>query len=675
MRKVKYLIIVFIFSFFQKLCFSQVSAPEIVQPKVTSPETTSSIELKTEREVKESSEIEGLEYAFIQKVPRKLERFGERFFKYPVSTFAPVLDVPVGPDYILGPGDELIIEIWGLIEGRDSYTIDREGGIYIPKIGRIYLWGLTFEQAKNLIEKKYKEFYKGFEINVLLGKLRTIKVFVVGEVKNPGAYEVSSLSTLFHILYLSGGPTSIGSYRKIQLYRNNKLIGETDIYEFLLTGKKEQDYKLQSQDVIFIPISGPQVSISGNVKRPGIYELKNEKTLSDLIDLAGGIEVSAYGGRIQIERIEKYKEKKFIDIENIEEVIERKKDIELMDGDFIKVLPIDPRIYNKIELVGYFKYPGEYEWKPGAKLSDFIKIENLLPEAYLDYGEIERIELPSTEFKVIPFSPVKVLKGDKNEDLDVLPMDKIVVRSMLEKIPTIEIRGEVKIPGRYSITKGERLSSVLKRAGGFKEEAFLKGAVFTRESVKKSQKEMIDKFIKIQQEMLLREISLTGILSGEEISKRGELLRQQKELISVLATQVPMGRVFIKLCEDIEKFENSEYDLILEDGDVLYIPKIPMSINVIGSVKNPGTIVFQSDKTIDYYIEKSGGYDEDADIKNIYIVRADGTAETKITKTTKIEQGDTIVVPTKIRFKGWQLAREIIDMFYKIALPIAVFLK
>jgi len=605
----------------------------------------------------------------------KLQRFGEDFFKIPSTTFAPVLNVPVGPNYILGPGDEIIIEIWGMIEGRKEYTIDREGGIYIPKIGRIYLWGLTFKEAEKLIKKKYKEYYKKFEINIVLGKLRTIKVFVVGEAKKPGDYEVSSLSTAFNVLYLSGGPTSTGSYRRIQLIRENKIIGEIDTYEFLLTGKKNCDYKLQSEDIIFIPLSGPQVSVSGEVKRPRIYELKNEKKLSEVIKLAGGVKVNAYGGRIQVERVENYQKRIILDIKNVTDLFEggKNKDIELKDGDLIRVYSVNPKIYNKIELAGLFKYPGTYEWKPGMKLSDFIKKENILPEAYLEYGEIERKELPSGKLNIIPFSPQKILEGNTKADTDLLPLDKIVLRSKLKKTPSIEIKGEVKIPGKYSISKGEKLSSVLERAGGYTEEAFLKGAVFTRVSVRETQKKLMDELVKQQQQMILTQLSSFISPSPEKgVSEKTQVLKEMNRLISSISSKIPLGRVFIKL-DEIDKLENSSYDLILKDGDTLYIPKPPMSVSIVGGVRNPGAIVYLPEKTVDYYIEKCGGFSENADVRNIYIIKADGTAVTKFARLKKVEQGDMVIVPEKIKLRGWALTKEIIDMFYKIAMPVAVY--
>ncbi len=676
----KRVLISFIIWFFTVLVFGQegVEAPSLEKG------TRTPIQEKVEVPSTEVISEETLEWEILYKqiVPEKLPRFGDNLFKMPISTFAPVPDVPVGPDYILGPGDELIIDVWGMIEGHYQITIDRDGGITLPKIGRIYLWGLTFKEAEKLIREKFSKYFTGFELSVTMGKLRTIKVFVLGEVKNPGGYELSSISTLFHALYLAGGPNSRGTMRNIQLIRDNKIIGTTDIYEFLLTGKKDQDYKLQSGDTIFVPLVGPLVGITGQIKRPAIYELKEEKTLLDLINLAGGVKVSAYGGRIQVERIEKYDKKIVFDLENVSELFEgkdEKNNIVLCDGDLVKVLSIDPRVYNKVYLEGFVKYPGEYELKPGMRLSDLITPEQILMETYLERAEIERIDHLTMEIKIISFCPKKLLEGDESQNLLLQQFDKIKFFTEWKEPEIVEIKGEVKLPGKYTIQKGEKLSSVLKRAGGFTDEAFLKGAIFTRLSVKKAQEENINRFIKTQQEILLRETATLGTLSEAKISTKAELLRQQKELIALLASYVPLGRVAIKL-DKIEKFEGSPYDIILENGDSLYIPKPPMTINVIGSVNNPGSILWSPNRTINYYIEKSGGLTKNADIGNIFVIKADGTAVRAFlkgfrTRVEVIEQGDTIIIPEKIKMPAWEVTKDIFTMIYQLGLPLSVILK
>jgi polysaccharide biosynthesis/export protein len=618
----------------------------------------------------------------IEVVPEEeLLRFGERFFMLPVLTFAPITEVPVGPDYILGPGDELIIEVWGMVDMREQVTVDKDGGIFLPQIGRIYLAGIPFQRAENLIKQQFNKYYTGFELVVTISRLRSIKVFVLGEAKNPGAYELSSLSRLFHALYLSKGPSPIGSMRKIQLIREGEIIGTTDTYQFLLRGQKEQDHKLQSGDIIFIPLAGPMVSIEGDVRRPAIYELNEGKNLLDIIGLAGGVKFSAYGGRIQIKRIDRHNKKSIIDIKDVAELFEGKdneKNIPVQDGDLVSIFPVDPRIYNKIFLEGFVKYPGKYQWRTGLKLSDILSPETLHPEAFLERAEIERIEFPSTETKIFFFSPEKLFNGDETEDVLLQPLDRIKILSEWKEPAIVVLKGEVRLPGEYTIEHGEKLSSVLKRAGGFTEEAFLRGAVFTRESVRAVQREHIDRLIRTQEEMLLREVSLAD---SENTSERAQLLIEQRRLISLLASYIPMGRIPINL-RKLEEFKGSPDDLILEEGDTLLISKPPMVVNTVGAVNNPGAVLWTEGRNIDYYLEMCGGLTRNADRRNIFVIRADGTAVSQEYQARGrsalriIDQGDTIIVPEEIKITGWrQVAKDVATIFYNIALPVSFFLR
>ncbi|OQX86901.1 MAG: hypothetical protein B6D55_04835 [Candidatus Omnitrophica bacterium 4484_70.2] len=512
-----------------------------------------------------------------------LRQFGYKTFLISPTTFTPVENLPVRGDYVLGPGDEIIIDVWGMIENRYDLVLNREGSVFIPKIGKVYLQGLTLNQAKKLIKEKFTKYYKKFQLSVSMGTLRTVKVFVIGEVNRPGGYELPSLATLFTALYAAGGPTKMGSLRNIRLIRNNKVITIADFYNFLIYGDKKEDRRLFSGDTIFVPPIGDTVAISGDiVKRPGIYEIKESISLKELINLAGGTLPFGFNCEVIVKNLRENKESK--------------------------------------------KY----------SFSSTSEVENLKIEG----GTIVRI-----------FA-------------NVLPQR--------EKTMFVEIKGEVKLPGIYKIERGEKLSSVLRRAGGYTEEAFLKGAVFSRVSVKKMQQELINKFIHQSQQMILTQISSLSLSPEKGISEKMEVLREMNQLISSISSKIPLGRVFIKL-DEIDKLKDSSYDLILRDGDTLYIPEPPMSVSVVGGVRNPGAVVYLPEKTVDYYIEKCGGFSENADIRNIYIIKADGTAVTKFARLKKIEQGDMVIVPEKMKLRGWALTKEIIEIFYKIAMPVAVY--
>ncbi|MBM3226242.1 MAG: hypothetical protein FJZ47_20960, partial [Candidatus Tectomicrobia bacterium] len=231
-----------------------------------------------------------------------LRQFGYDLFTRPPTTFAPVTDVPVGPEYVLGPGDNLNIILWGGVQESYQLEVDRNGAIAFPRLGVVQVWGLTIEQAQRLLQQRFSEFYTDFRMAVTLGRLRTILVYVVGEVRQPGAYTVSSLSTIINALFASGGPTKNGSLRRIQLVRQGRPAHTLDLYDLLLQGNKGQDKALQSGDTILVPLIGPVAGVAGNVKRPAIYELEAGATLQRLLDLAGGATALGYLQRVQVER-------------------------------------------------------------------------------------------------------------------------------------------------------------------------------------------------------------------------------------------------------------------------------------------------------------------------------------------------------------------------------------
>ena len=209
-------------------------------------------------------------------VSTSIRQFGYDLFKQPPSTFAPVDKVPVGPEYVIGPGDEIRVTVWGKIDGQWSLVVDRDGNITIPKIGVLGVTGLTFKELKELLHMEFSKYYKGFEMNVSMGALRTIRVYVVGYAQRPGAYTVSSLSTLVNALFEAGGPSKIGTMRRIEVKRNGRKVVEFEMYDLHLKGDKTKDIRLMPEDVIFIPPAGPLVGIGGSVKNPAIYELNGE---------------------------------------------------------------------------------------------------------------------------------------------------------------------------------------------------------------------------------------------------------------------------------------------------------------------------------------------------------------------------------------------------------------
>jgi protein involved in polysaccharide export with SLBB domain len=378
-----------------------------------------------------------------------LEIFGHNLFSEAPSTFAPIRAMPVSNGYIVGPGDEIKILMWGRLDERYSLEVDNEGVINFPKIGPLTVGGLTFEEVKDLIRRK-AEAITGVNVNVSMGKLRTIQVFVLGEVKNPGVYTVSSLAAMTNALLASGGPTDLGSLRRVELKRQGKVISVIDLYDFLLKGDTSADTRLMPGDVVFLPQAGPMVSVSGNVKRPAIYELKDDLDLKTALDLAGGLTPWGYKQRIQIERASENQQQIIVDIPYAELI--EKKPILLKDGDLIRVFPIIPDSMNSVYLFGNVLRPGQYEYKQGLRVSDILpNIETLDKDTYFGYALIKRYHFENMKAELIPFDLGRLLfSKDLSQDIALRPLDELYVfnQRTFEDRKFAIVEGEVRKPGR-----------------------------------------------------------------------------------------------------------------------------------------------------------------------------------------------------------------------------------
>ncbi len=616
---------------------------------------------------------------------QRLRQFGYDVFQLPASTFAPVEDVPVGPDYVLGPGDSLTIYVWGLVENVFTEEINRNGEIFIPRVGTLKLWGLSFEKADELIREQLSRAFTGFQVSVTLGRLRTIRVFVVGELTRPGAYTLSALSTVTNALFAAGGPSKQGTLRGIRLLRNNQPVTELDFYDFLLRGDKSHDVRLESGDTVFVPTLGPVVGLAGNVNRPAIYELKGETQATDLLAMAGGVSPGGYLQRLQLERYRANTDRVIQDFSLLDFTQRglREGNPTLRDGDLLRILPVFPRIYNTVRLEGSVKRPGGYELRPGMRLGDILTPDEVLPEAFLERAEIVRLkEDLSTE--VIPFSVREVFAGQTAANLELRSQDRVVIKSEFRPGGFVDVTGQIKRPGRYAIVRGERLSSLLERAGGFLPEAFPKGAVFTRESLRQMERQELDKFVRAQEQSLLAEISgvTAGLVEttstpseGGIASAQAGLLSQRRELIRSLATVTTVGRLAIRV-DSPDKLKGSPDDILLEEGDTLHIPQQPTSVLVLGSVRNSTSILFKEGETTDYYLAKAGGLRREADFDQAYIIKPDGSAISGFTKVRQIEAGDTIIVPvsTEPRYRAIPVLKDLATIVGGFTLPLAAVL-
>jgi protein involved in polysaccharide export with SLBB domain len=697
-------------------------------------------------------------YTQVPEQTSKLKRFGsDMFLDRGLATKQMSVDIPIGPDYILGVGDGLIINLWGGVSQSFSRTVDREGKIVLPEAGTIVVAGLSLEKSQTLIQAALSQQFRDAKIAVTIARLRTVRVYVVGDVQRPGAYDISSLSTPLNALYAAGGPTSVGSLRIARHYRGKELIREVDLYDFLLRGVRPDTERIEDGDTILVSPVGRQVAVAGMVKRPAIYELKDETKLSDVLNDAGGLLVSAALKHITIERVEAQGHRATLNL-NLPEGSTAESSRKLLDafaiqdGDRVSVAPILPYSEKAIYVEGHVVRPGKLPYREDMKLNDILRsYQDLLPEP-ADRGEIIRLMPPDLRPETINFNVPDVLAG--NDPIHLQPFDTIRIlgryetdgpkvqvhgevhhpgtyplsqgmtvaqlvriaggfnRSALltdadltsydvkdgkqilsrrdtvkigeavknadssEDVPlkpgdvltihqisgwndigsSVTLEGEVAYPGPYGIQEGERLSSVLKRAGGFRATAYPTGAVLVRNQVKevedKSRNELIH-----QIETTSAGAKLAPSLSAQDDAATLQLLiQQQKQVVERLRSQPAIGRLVIKISANIASWEGTPADIELRRGDVLTIPKKPGFVLISGQVYNASAITFVPGKNAGWYLKRAGGSTEGGNMKEVLVIRANGLVVGRRSGgwydsgvlETKLEPGDVVVVPQKV---------------------------
>jgi protein involved in polysaccharide export with SLBB domain len=685
----------------------------------------------------------------------KLERFGAALFRNSAAAAdkAP-LSVPVGPDYVIGPGDELVVDYWGSSSQHIQRTVDREGRISIPEAGTLVVAGRTLGEVRQAVQKMLSQQLRGISVDVTLGKLRTVRAYVVGDVKNPGAYDISSLSTALSALIAAGGPTDTGSYRTVRHYRGKALVEEVDLYDLMLKGVSSGEVHIESGDSILVPPIGPQVTVAGKVRRPAIYELRREQTLDQVLDLAGGVPVTGELTRIRVERVQAHERKEMMSVNvgtgSVQAADDAFKRFHIQDGDVVTVLPILPYSNRAVYLEGHVFRPGKFSFKDGFKVTDLISsFDDLLPEP-ADRAEIIRLSPPDFTPVVIPFNlrdvlskrveapslqpfdtvrifgrydtdgpkvsifgevlrpgeyplsqkmtaadllrmsggfkrsayqqeadltsyslidgdhvdlehreiPIgRALAGEADTDVLLKPGDVLTIRQIggwNDIGGAISVSGEVMHPGRYGIQRGEHLSSILKRAGGFSTEAYPYAAILDRAQVRQAAaKSREDMVTQIQAQEAAGSMATTSTTSRTTSATAQE--RERQQLLAKLKQLQPNGRMLIHITSQIEKWQNTQADVEVRPGDTLYIPKRPTFVMVAGQVYNPIAITYSAGKHADWYLKQAGGPTTLAHKKEIFVVRANGTVVGRGSGewwsgnvlSTTLQAGDTVFVPEK----------------------------
>ncbi|MFL6354371.1 MAG: SLBB domain-containing protein [Bryobacteraceae bacterium] len=703
-------------------------------------------------------------------VGRLLPIYGARLFDRVPSTFAPADLVPVTSDYVVGPGDEIDLQVWGQLNFRRRLTVDRAGAIFMSQVGSVTVSGLRFSELQNAVRSAIGHVYRNFDLNVNMGQLRSIQVFVVGQARRPGAYTVSSLSTLVNALFASGGPSSRGSLRDIQLKRAGNLITHFDFYDLLLHGDKSKDVRLLPGDVIFIPSIGPQIAISGSVEYAAIYELKGNTTiLAEALECAGGLSPISAGQQAILERVN---QNAALEAQNVQ-LTQQGLTTPLRNGDIIRLLPVVPRFENTVVLRGNVADAGRFPWHVGMKISDLIpdreslltrdywrernKLEptgqpdrpnpadntvtatssgvpgelqpartapprggmefaglqptaNVLatsrnyreetrnttgdtslaaavsgenalpvrqfmarndvqpsaPDIDWDYAVIERLDRRNLTTHLVPFSLGKaVIDHEPTADLRLERGDIVTVFSHADlSVPRaqqtkfVRLEGEVKMAGVYSVRPGETLHQLVIRAGGLTPNAYLFGAQFTRESTRHEQQKRYNEFLdQLERDIDQNTANLAGrVISVEQAATAQTSITGQRSMVEKLRQIPATGRIVLDLEHD-SKGVDALPKIPLDNGDRLYVPSVPQTVNVVGTVYNQSAFLHSEDYRLGDYLHEAGGPTRFADKSHLFVIRADGSVIAREGRpglfnsnfdSLHMYPGDTLVVPTHV---------------------------
>ena len=657
---------------------------------------------------------------------RDLPMFGYNLFDGALSTFAPLDRVPVPSDYVIGPGDEIMVRAWGQIDVDVRATVDRNGRIYLPKVGAINVAATRYQDLDARVRSAVSRIFKNFDLVVTLGELRSIQIFVVGQVRKPGSYTVGSLSTLVNALLASGGPTTKGSLRKVQLKRGNKIVSEFDFYDLLLKGDKSRDAQLLPGDVIFVPPIGPLAAISGSVNVSGIYELQKNQNLEELLAMAGGLSTSAAGQKVTLERIFDRKnrvvEELPLDATGMSRV--------LTDGDVVNVFTLSPRLINAVTLRGNVATPVRFEWKEGLRISDIIPERSMLvvpdywlqrnragrPQSWIaesteikvdgatkitrdvkrpgaevnwDYAVIERLNPVDYSTILIPFNLGSAIvdKGSE-QNLKLEPGDIVTIFSkddiqgpQSKQSKYVRLEGELQTAGVYQIEPGETLRQLLARIGGIAANAYIYGAEFTRESTRIQQQERLnDSLGRLEVEMQRSGVRRAqGVVATEQAQSLEAEAQAQRALLAKLRQIRATGRIVLEVKPDAKSLKDLP-DLVLEDGDRLLVPARPSTVSVFGSVYNQNAYIYKQGKQVGDYLAQAGGPTKDADKSSLYVLKADGSVISKQQggwfgkgiNGERLNPGDAIIVPEELDKLSW--TKELKDwsqIFYQFALGVA----
>lgn len=601
-------------------------------------------------------------YAHAGVSQRAPERFGLDIFRNSDDqTDAIPMDIPVGPEYVVGTGDSLAIDLWGSVSQRLVRLVDREGRVSLPDAGPLLVSGRTLGDIQFDIQRALRNVYRDVSADVSLARLRTVRVYVVGDVVEPGAYDISALSTPLNALFAAGGITAGGSLRRLQHFRGKQLIQEVDAYDLLLHGVRSDLKRLESGDTLLVPPVGPQVTIEGMVRRPGIYELLDETSLAETLALAGGILPTAALRHVEVQRVEAHEKRTMVSL-NVSEQDQKAEALQLKaftvrDGDKIHIFPIAPFNEDAIYLQGHVLRPGRYAYKPGMKVTDLISTyADLLPEPAPHYAEIVRLNPPDFRPTVESFDLAGALSNPASApSLNRLDTVRIFSRYDFERPPTVFVGGEVHSPGNYRTSGQAHLRDAIYLAGGITPDASLNSAQLFRTQADGTLRILsvdlrealagnpVDNILIQPRDRLLIHRKFEKVdaptvnITGEVVKPGRYPLTTNMRVADLVRTAGGMKRSAFLDTADLTHFavgntpsEHKEVmlsaalsgdaneDVPLHNGDVLAVRQIPhwndlgASVTVSGEVQHPATYGIQPGERLSSVLARCNGFTEEA---------------------------------------------------------------
>lgn len=628
-------------------------------------------------------------------------------------SFGRSVSAPVSDDYVLGPGDQVVIRAWGSIDIDYKTTVDRTGQISLPRVGVFTVAGSRASDLDKALKAQLSKLYKNYSLSVSVGKLRSVRLYAVGQAKQPGVFQVSGNATFLSAVFASGGPNENGSMREILLKRNGRVVASMDMYDFLLEGKVNQDVRMMGGDVLVFQNVQKQVALLGVSNRQAIYELKDSAdSIQQLVRFSGGFAVGANKKMLLLERRSDVTGKR--EVQRIH--LPSQNHMALHAGDVVTILGAPNQFSNAVTLKGNVAAPLRYPYAPGMRVSDLIpNKEALLTPAYFEkknrlvqyesgfeasekqqaedvnrytddvnwqHATITRLDKNLTE-KLISFNLYRaVVLRDPSQDLylqsgDVITIynqaDVAIARSQKTKMVTLS--GEFSAAGIYQVEAGETLRSLIARVGGLTPNAYLYASVFSREKVKQQQQKALSTYIdRLEKEVQIQAVDQSGSVTAQ--NSAASRILYQKQLIDKLKNVEPNGRISMNM-PYASTFADVP-DIQLEDGDVFFVPAKDSAVSVFGAVYSPGSFLYASDKDMQGYLHMAGGAQRSALVDDAYVLHANGSVSVRKNWSRwqqggqQVWPGDAIIVPDDLdRYALVRGTKDWTQIFYQFAIGVA----